>query len=121
VLFGTPVPQRFPLFLVSVVLGIGALFGIGLVVAAVAPSAKAGNAIGLVVFFPSLFLGGVYIPREQMPSGLRAIGDYTPLGATLKTMRDSWTGGHPHLAQFVIMAAYAVVAGLVAAKTFRWE
>lgn len=121
VLFGTHVPERFPAFLAAVVLGMGALFGIGLVVAAVAPSAKAGNAIGMVLFFPSLFLGGVYIPREQMPAALRAVGDYTPLGATLKTMRDAWMGTEPRLAQFAIMAAYAVVAGLAAAKLFRWE
>jgi ABC-2 type transport system permease protein len=121
VLFGTPVPERFPAFLGAVVLGIGALFGIGLIVAAVAPSAKAGNAIGMVLFFPSLFLGGVYIPREQMPSALRSVGDYTPLGATLKTIRDSWMGTEPRLAQLAIMAAYAVAAGLAAARLFRWE
>ncbi|MEV5751158.1 ABC transporter permease [Actinoallomurus sp. NPDC052308] len=121
VLFGTPVPERFPAFLAAVVLGLAALFGIGLVIAAVAPSAKAGNGIGMVLFFPSMFLGGVYIPREQMPDALRAIGDYTPLGATLKTMRDSWMGTEPRLAQLAIMAAYALVAGLAAAKLFRWE
>jgi ABC-2 type transport system permease protein len=121
ILFGTPVPERFPAFLAAFVLGMGALFAIGLLVAAVAPSAKAGGAIGMVLFFPSLFLGGVYIPREQMPGALRAIGDYTPLGATLKTMRDAWTGGEPRLAQLAIMAAYAVVVGLTAARLFRWE
>jgi ABC-2 type transport system permease protein len=75
----------------------------------------------MVLFFPSLFLGGVYIPREQMPSALRAVGDYTPLGATLKTMRDTWMGAEPRLAQLAIMAAYAVAAGLTAARLFRWE
>lgn len=121
ILFGTPVPERFPAFLAAFVLGMGALFGIGLVIAAVAPSSKAGTGIGMLLFFPSLFLGGVYIPREQMPGALRAVGDYTPLGATLKTMRDAWMGSEPRLVQLAIMAAYAVAAGLVAAKTFRWE
>lgn len=120
-LFGTPVPQRFPAFLATVVLGMAALFAIGLLVAALAPTAKAGNAIGMILFFPSLFLGGVYIPRETMPAVLRDIGDYTPLGATLKTMRDAWMGAEPRLAQLAIMAGYAVVAGLAAARFFRWE
>lgn len=120
-LFGTPVPERFPAFLAALALGTAALFAIGLLVAALAPSAKAGNAIGAIVFFPSLFLGGVYIPREVMPAALRDVGDYSPLGAMLKTMRDAWMGTEPRFAQMAIMAGYAVVAGLAAAKLFRWE
>jgi len=120
-LFGTPLPRHFGTFAVSMLLGMAALFAIGLLVAAVAPSGKAGNAIGMVLFFPSLFLGGVYIPREMMPAVLREIGDYSPLGATLKTMRDAWTGTEPRAAQLAIMAAYAVVAGLAATRLFRWE
>ena len=94
---------------------------IGLLVAAVAPTGKAAQAIGMMLFFPSLFLGGVYIPRETMPAVLREIGDYSPLGATLKTMRDAWMGTEPRVAQLAIMAGYAVVAGLAATRLFRWE
>lgn len=120
-LFGTPFPKHVPAFLGALVLGIAALFAIGLLVAAVAPTGKAGQAIGMILFFPSLFLGGVYIPRETMPAVLREIGDYSPLGATLKTMRDAWTGSEPRVAQLAIMAGYAVVAGVAATKLFRWE
>jgi ABC-2 type transport system permease protein len=121
VLFGTPVPKSFFAFLGALVLGMAALFSIGLLVAALAPTANAGQAIGMILFFPSLFLGGVYIPRETMPAVLRDIGDYSPLGATLKTMRDSWTGSEPRVAQLAIMAGYAVVAGAAATKLFRWD
>jgi ABC-2 type transport system permease protein len=121
VLFGTPVPQSFPAFVGALVLGMAALFAIGLLVAAVAPTGKAGQAIGMMLFFPNLFLGGVYIPRETMPAVLRNIGDYSPLGATMKTMRDAWMGTEPRFAQLAIMAAYAVVAGLAATRLFRWE
>ncbi|MDN3351294.1 ABC transporter permease [Actinomadura sp. DC4] len=121
VLFGTPVPKDFPAFVGALLLGMAAMFAIGLLVAAVAPTGKAGQAIGMVLFFPSLFLGGVYIPRETMPSVLRSIGDYSPLGATLKTMRDAWMGTEPRAAQMAIMAAYAATAGLAATRLFRWE
>jgi len=121
VLFGTPIPKSLPAFLGALVLGIAALFAIGLLVAAVAPTGKAGQTIGMILFFPSLFLGGVYIPRETMPAVLRDIGDYSPLGATLKTMRDAWMGTEPRVTQLAIMAGYAVVAGLAATRLFRWE
>ncbi|MEV5571658.1 ABC transporter permease [Spirillospora sp. NPDC052269] len=119
--FGTPIPERSGYFVLAVLLGMGALFGIGLVVAAVAPSGKAGSAIGMALFFPSMLLGGVYIPREKEAAAMRAIGDYTPLGATLKTVRDSWQGLDPHPAQLAALAAYAVVAIAAAVRLFRWE
>jgi ABC-2 type transport system permease protein len=119
--FGTPVPRSPGWFLLSVLLGLAALFAIGLLIAAVAPGGKAANGLGMILFFPSLFLGGVYIPRESMPSAMRAIGDYTPLGAALKTLRDSWLGHDPRPAQLVIMAVYAVTAGAAATRLFRWE
>jgi ABC-2 type transport system permease protein len=118
---GTPLPHRPGWFALSVVLGVASLFAFGLLVAAVAPTGKAGNALGMLLFFPSMLLGGVYIPREQMPAAMRDICDYTPLGAALKTLRDSWTGATPHPLQLVIMAGYAVVVGAVAARLFRWE
>jgi ABC-2 type transport system permease protein len=119
--FGTPLPQRPGWFVLSLALGVAAMFAFGLLVAAVAPTGKAGNAIGMLLFFPSLLMGGVYIPREQMPAVMRDICDYTPLGAALKTVRDSWMGSAPHPLQLVIMAAYAVVVGTIAARLFRWE
>ena len=119
--FGTPVPQRFPAFLAAAILAMASMFAIGMLIAAVAPSGRAANGIGLALFFPSLFLGGVYIPREVMPSVLRNIGDFTPLGAALKALRDAWMGVEPRPLHLVIMAAYAVVAGTAAARFFRWE
>lgn len=119
--FDTPLPQRTGWFVLSVALGVAALFAFGLLVAALAPTGKAGTGMGMLLFFPSLLFGGVYIPREQMPAVMRDICDYTPLGATLKTLRDSWMGSAPHPIQLVIMAAYAIVVGAVAARLFRWE
>jgi ABC-2 type transport system permease protein len=121
VAFGTPVPQRFPEFLAAATLTMASLFAIGLFVAAIAPTGRGAQGIGLALFFPSLFFGGVYIPRETMPSVLRHIGDYTPLGAGLKAVRDAWMGAEPRPLHLAIMAAYAVVAGVLAARFFRWE
>ncbi|WP_454923414.1 ABC transporter permease [Actinoallomurus soli] len=66
ILFGTPVPERFPAFLAAFVLGMGALFGIGLVIAAVAPSSKAGTGIGMLLFFPSTGAVGMLFTVLEM-------------------------------------------------------
>jgi ABC-2 type transport system permease protein len=65
--FGVAVPRNLAGFVLAVVLGAAALLSLGLLVAAVAPTAKAANAIGMTLFFPSMFLAGVYVPRETFP------------------------------------------------------
>ena len=119
VLFAVPVPHAG--FAVALVLTAAAVFAIGLLIAALAPSGKAGNAIGTVLFFPVMFFAGLWVPREAMPATLRRIGDFTPLGAGEQALHDAATGAWPHPGQVAVLAAYVVVCGLAAARLFRWE
>lgn len=119
--FGVAVPRNPAGFGLALVLGSAALLSIGVLVAAVAPSAKAANAIGMIAFFPSMFLAGVYVPRDVFPTVLQRISDVTPLGAALESVRDTWQGGWPHLVHVVTMLGWALVATAVAARKFRWE
>jgi len=52
---------------------------------------------------------------------MRQIGNFTPLGSALHAVRDSWMGIEPRPEYLVIMAAWALVAGTVATRFFRWE
>jgi ABC-2 type transport system permease protein len=119
--FGVAVPRNFAGFLLAVVLGAAALLSIGLLVAALAPTAKAASATGMVLFFPSAFLGGIYVPRDSFSPLLKHISDVTPLGAALESVRDTWQGQWPHPVHLVTMVGWTLVAGTVAARTFRWE
>jgi ABC-2 type transport system permease protein len=119
--FAVPLPRQFVGFLVAFVLAASALFAVGLFVAALAPSGKAGNAIGTILFFPVMFFAGLWVPREAMPALLRRIGDFTPLGAGEQALHDAAAGLWPHAGQLAVLAAYIVVFGLAAAKLFRWE
>lgn len=86
-----------------------------------APTAKAANAIGMLAFFPSLFLAGAWLPKHQMPELLSRIGDLTPLGAFRESVQDAWVGSTPDPVHLVALAVAAMVAGLAATKLFRWE
>jgi ABC-2 type transport system permease protein len=119
--FGVDAPGNAPMFVVAILLGCAALLSVGLLVAATASSAKAAQGIGMALFFPSMFLGGVYIPRDAFPHVLQVISDFTPLGATIEAVRDSWQGDLPRPLHLGVLAAYAVGASLLAARTFRWE
>lgn len=119
--FGIDAPVDLPMFVLAFVLGAAALFAVGLLIAALAPSARAANGIGMIAFFPSLFFAGVYIPWSAMPEAMRRIGDFTPLGAAIQAVRAAWLGTDVRPLHLVIMAAYAVVAGIAAARFFRWS
>jgi ABC-2 type transport system permease protein len=116
-----PLPVKLGWFLLALGLGIAALFALGLFVAAVAPTSRSAAGIGWLLFFPNMFLAGVYFPTDQMSPGLRHASDYAPLGAALHAVREAWMGQDPHPLYLGIMAAWAVIAGLAAARFFRWE
>jgi ABC-2 type transport system permease protein len=117
----TRVPAQFLWFALSFVLGVCAMFSLGLCVAAVVPNSRAAGGIGAIVMFPLLFLAGMWLPRELMPEALRRLSDFTPTGAFGQALRDTWAGAPPQALHLVVLAAWAAGAGLLAARTFRWE
>jgi ABC-2 type transport system permease protein len=119
--FHVPVPAAAGWFILTVILGIASLFALGMLVAAVAPTAKSAAGIGWLLFFPNMLLAGVYFPTEEMSSAMRQIGNFTPLGSALHAVRDSWMGIDPRPEYLGIMAAWALIAGALAARFFRWE
>jgi ABC-2 type transport system permease protein len=119
--FHVPAPVKPGWFILAVALGIASLFATGLLAASVAPTARGAAGIGWLLFFPNMFLAGIYFPTEEMSSAMRQIGNFTPLGSALHAVRDSWMGIDPRPEYLGIMAAWALVAGALAARFFRWD
>jgi ABC-2 type transport system permease protein len=99
---------------------IAALFAIGLAIAAVAHVSGL-QLISAAIFLPLVFFAGLWIPRQEMPSALQRISDYTPLGAGVQATQDAIAGTFPPTRPLLVMAAYAVIFGLGAWRFFRWE
>ncbi len=118
---GLSLPKNAPWAALVFVLGTAAMFAIGLFIAAVTPNARVANGIGVLLYFPLAFLGGVTIPRDSMPQLLARIGEFTPLGAFRQALQDTWGGTAPQPLHLAVLAAYAVLVGLASARLFRWE
>lgn len=114
-------PAHPAALLLALVLGAASLFGIGLLLAALVPSTKRIQAIAPLLFFPSLFLAGLWLPKEDMPAILARVGDLTPLSAFRETLQDAWVGDALDPLYLVVMAVWALGAAAVAARAFRWE
>ena len=119
--YQVPAPREAGWFVLSLLLGIAALFALGMLVAAAAPTARSSAGLGWLLFFPNMFFAGVYFPTEEMSPVMRQIGTFTPLGAALHAVRDSWMGLAPRPEYLGIMAAYAVIGAALAARFFRWQ
>jgi ABC-2 type transport system permease protein len=119
-LLGAQAPS-VPWFLLVLLLGTAAMFCLGLVIAALASNGRSANGFGVLLYFPLAYLGGLMQPVEHMPDTLVLVGQYTPMGALRQSLHDLWNGVAPAPPHLITMALYAVVLGLVAAKSFRWE
>ncbi len=114
-------PKNLLGFLVAYVLTVASLFAVGLCIAALSPNEAVAQVLGPFLFFGLLFFGGLWIPRPLMPPALIAIGDATPIGASVAAMQNAMGGSFPTLQSILVLAAYAAVLGYVAARWFRWE
>jgi ABC-2 type transport system permease protein len=119
--YGVRLPDQFAGFVFAYVLSAAGVFAIGLLIAALVPTGKAGNAVGTLLFFPSMFFAGLWTPREVMPRVVQRIGDFTPLGAGERALHDAATGHWPSLLPVAVLIGYVIVFGAAAAKLFRWE
>lgn len=102
-------------------LAIAALYSVGMLVAAVSPTANASVAIGLTAFFVVMALGGGFAPRESLPAVLATVGEVLPFGASVEALRAAWVGGAVDPLHILSLAACTLVCGALAAKFFRWQ
>jgi ABC-2 type transport system permease protein len=108
-------------FILSIALATLAMFSLGLLIAAVAPSQGAANGMMMALLYPLLFFAGVYVPMQVLPSSLQTISGLTPVGAAVKALNSSMTGSFPSFVPLLVMAAYAVFFSFIAVRYFRWE
>jgi ABC-2 type transport system permease protein len=118
---GAHLPPRWPLTTLVFLLGTAAVFAVGLLIAALAPNGRAANGIGVLLYFPMAYLAGLMQPTSQMPVMLARVGEYTPLGAFRQSLQGIWAGSPFDPLPLLVMAAYALVVSMVAARFFRWE
>jgi ABC-2 type transport system permease protein len=101
---------------------LGLLFGaigfisIGVLLGTMLPSARAAQAVGLMLFFPSFLLGAGGPPPHVMGSALRHVGDALPLTWVTTSIRQPWLGIGTPVGALVAVVALAVVATAVAAR-----
>ena len=114
--YGVPVLHHPWLVVAGTVLGAVAFVSIGVLLGTVLPSARAAQAVGLILFFPSFLLGSGGPPPHVMGAVLRGVARYLPLTQVTNAIRAPWLGLGTAAGSLAVVAALAVAATLLAAR-----
>ncbi|WP_418153463.1 ABC transporter permease [Actinoalloteichus caeruleus] len=119
--FGGNLP-RSPLVALGVfALTMFAMYAVGMLVAALAPTANSSVAIGLVLFFAMGATGGMFGSREALPDLMATIGEFLPFGAAAEALGAAWAGQSVDTTHILSLLGATLIGSLVAAKFFRWQ
>ncbi len=121
VFFGIGFPKNPAAMVLTIALTMAALFAVGLTIAAVARTSGAARGLMAAALYPMMFFSGLYYPVELMPAFIQDISKYTPLGAAVPAIGDTWLGQFPPTQNLLVLVVYAVVFGFLAKRFFRWE
>lgn len=107
--------------LLLVVAGTAAFSSLGLLMAGTL-RAEATLAAANLVYLLLLVVGGIAVPFDDFPAGVRPALELLPSGALTEGLRDVLRDGAGLPAQhLLVLLGWAAVAGALAARTFRWE
>jgi ABC-2 type transport system permease protein len=114
--YGVPTPDQPLRVLAGVVAAAAAFVGLGVLLGSLLPSARAAQAVGLLLFFPSFLLGVGGPPPSAMPHWLRAIADRLPLAVANRAIRDPWLGLGDATGALAVTVALAAAASVLACR-----
>ena len=119
--YGASAPRHPLEFVLAFVVSVAMFAAIGILLAAVMPTARAAQAVGLILWFVMMFLSGTASPLDLLPEWLLRVGQALPLYHVVMAFEHPWNGTGTDTTQLLVVAAIAAGASLLAARVFRWE
>ncbi|HEX5763008.1 MAG TPA: ABC transporter permease [Solirubrobacterales bacterium] len=123
--YGVDVPwDNLPAIVLALVVGAAAFCCLGIALTAAIPSQDAAAPIVNALLLPLYFLSGVFIPDDQLPSGVIHFADLFPVRHFFEAFFGAYVpaagGSAFEWGNLAVVAAWGVVGLLIAARRFRW-
>ncbi len=100
-------------------LGTLTFLSIGFLLAVVARTARAAQALGMLLFFPMWLLSGAGPPPDVMSSAMQTVSNLLPLTYVVRAIQDPWLGEGSDLGQIVVLLVLLVVSAAIAVRLYR--
>lgn len=118
--YGVAAPRSVPAVLAAFLLVATCFSALGVALGAVLPSSRAAQALGVMLWFLMMMVGGAGPPPEVLTGALSVVGDLTPLRYAVRALQDGWLALDAGFA-WAIVAALAALGTVVSVRFFRWE
>src|ERR1022692_213676 len=123
-IFGTPFPSHPGAAMLAFLFVTAAFLGIGLLIAALADSVPAVQALGQCIFLPMIMIGGVGVPLTALPDWAQHVAGFMPGRYAVEVLQPCFDGRNGLPGAGFRLGALGVIglaAGVAAARLFRWE
>ena len=119
-------PAKLPAVAVTFGVGVATFAALGMMVAALVPSAASAGAVANATILPLAFVSNVFVVTGQdSPTWMTTVGDFFPLRPFVTAFQDAFNPdvAAPGIAwgRLAYVAVWGVVGIVVAVKSFRWE
>ncbi len=122
--FRAHVNGNWSLAALAIVAGIACFVSIGFLITGFTRTSEAARGIASAIGFPMMFLSGVFIPLDQLPSALQGAVHVLPLtylSDALHHVLNDNEGLSAIWADLLVLLAWAVACFGLATRRFRWE
>lgn len=117
--------DRIPALAVAVSVGAASFCALGLAITCIIPNADSAPAIVNISIFPLLFISGIFIPLDDVPSWVEKVAGVFPIKPLAEAMRAPFNpfleGGAVEGGQLAVVAAWGLAGLIVATRFFTWE
>jgi ABC-2 type transport system permease protein len=124
ILYGVPIPWgRAPDLLVVLAVGAASFCCMGIALTALIPSQDAAAPIVNALLLPLYFLSGVFVPDDELPSGVIDFANHFPIRPFFQAIYDAYLPGNgPALAwdHLSVVAIWGIAGLVLAIRFFRW-
>jgi ABC-2 type transport system permease protein len=124
VLYDVPIPwSELPAILVTLMIGAAAFSCLGIALTAAIPSQDAAAPIVNALLLPLYFLSGIFIPDDELPSGVIEFANHFPIRDFFQAFFTVYLpGGGSGLdwGNLAVVAIWGVAGLLLAIRFFRW-
>ena len=108
-IYGAHLPIQRPGALIAFVVGAISFLALGLLIALIARTARAAQAVGMLLFFPMFLLSGAGPPPSVMSAPMAAVAKVLPLTFVVRALQDPWLGkGHNTVDLLLLVGVFLV-------------